>query len=100
MLKDQWSNMVWPASEEAISDPDTGVERETLKLIGRASVKVPDEFVRRSDYFLLGTIFYDSFLLQEIHPRLQRHVKHRLETIDSDKGLDWATAEVNYSVSD
>jgi hypothetical protein len=51
MLKDQWSNMVWPASEEAISDPDTGVERETLKLIGRASVKVPEEFVRGSDYF-------------------------------------------------
>jgi probable 2-oxoglutarate dehydrogenase E1 component DHKTD1 len=46
MLKEQWGSMVWPASEEAISDPDTGVERETLKVIGRASVKVPDEVVR------------------------------------------------------
>jgi probable 2-oxoglutarate dehydrogenase E1 component DHKTD1 len=45
MLQDQWSGMVWPASEEARSDPDTGVERETLKAIGRASVTVPDGFV-------------------------------------------------------
>lgn len=38
--------MVWPASEDAIWDPDTGVEAETLKTIAKASVKVPDGFVR------------------------------------------------------
>lgn len=39
-------------------------------------------------------------VLQEIHPRLQRHVKHRLQAIESGKGLDWATAEVrNLSLS-
>ena len=31
---------------------------------------------------------------QEIHPRLQRHVKHRLQAIEKGVGLDWATAEV------
>lgn len=45
MLRDQWSGMVWPASEEACSDPDTGVKRETLGAVGRASVTVPDGFV-------------------------------------------------------
>ena len=32
--------------------------------------------------------------MQEIHPRLQRHVKNRLQTIEKGTGLDWATAEV------
>ena len=45
MLDDRWSGMVWPAGKDATSDPDTGVDQETLKAIGRASVKVPDEFV-------------------------------------------------------
>jgi len=44
-FEDQWGGMVWPASVDAIWDPDTGVDRETLKTIARASVKVPDEFV-------------------------------------------------------
>ncbi|EIM89258.1 dehydrogenase E1 and transketolase domain-containing protein 1 [Stereum hirsutum FP-91666 SS1] len=73
MLKDQWSSMVWPASSEAQNDPDTGVEKGVLESVGRASVKVGENF--------------------EIHPRLQRHVKHRLQAIESGKGLDWATAE-------
>jgi 2-oxoglutarate dehydrogenase complex dehydrogenase (E1) component-like enzyme len=34
------------------------------------------------------------FNWQKIHPRLHRHVKHRLQSIESGKGLDWATAEV------
>ncbi|TFY77819.1 hypothetical protein EWM64_g6193, partial [Hericium alpestre] len=29
----------------------------------------------------------------EIHSRLQRHVKHRLQGVKAGKGLDWATAE-------
>jgi probable 2-oxoglutarate dehydrogenase E1 component DHKTD1 len=32
--------------------------------------------------------------MQEIHRRLQRHVKHRLESVQKGEGLDWATAEV------
>ncbi|KAH7929958.1 2-oxoglutarate dehydrogenase, E1 component [Leucogyrophana mollusca] len=73
MLDDQWAGMVWPASAEAVRNPDTGVDREALVKIGNASVTVPSDF--------------------EIHPRLQRHVKHRLQSVESGKGLDWATAE-------
>ncbi|KAF7984618.1 hypothetical protein HWV62_12831 [Athelia sp. TMB] len=73
MLADQWSGMVWPASTEANPSPKTGVDRQLLEKVGKASVTVPEGF--------------------EIHPRLQRHVKHRLQSIEQDKGLDWATAE-------
>lgn len=31
---------------------------------------------------------------KEIHPRLQRHVKNRLNALETGHGLDWATAEV------
>jgi hypothetical protein len=46
MLRDQWSEMVWPANEDAVRDPDTGVDNAILKAVGRASVAVPDEFVQ------------------------------------------------------
>ena len=46
MLQDQWSGMVWPASPEAVRDPQTGVAREVLEQVGRASVTVPNGFVR------------------------------------------------------
>jgi 2-oxoglutarate dehydrogenase complex dehydrogenase (E1) component-like enzyme len=36
---------------------------------------------------------------QEIHSRLQRHVKSRLQSIEKGAGLDWATAEVLLSDS-
>ncbi|KAF8196096.1 dehydrogenase E1 and transketolase domain-containing protein 1 [Pholiota molesta] len=73
MLEGQWKGMVWPASAEAVHDPVTGVDVDILKDIGRASVKVPEGF--------------------EIHPKLHRHVKNRLQSIESGKGLDFATAE-------
>lgn len=73
MLQGQWEGMVWPASEKAEHNPATGVTREVLEKSGRASVTVPAGF--------------------EIHPRLQRHVKHRLQAIEKGVGLDWATAE-------
>ncbi|KAI9449669.1 dehydrogenase E1 and transketolase domain-containing protein 1 [Lactarius psammicola] len=65
MLQGQW--------KEPSMIPATGVVREVLEKAGRASVTVPTGF--------------------EIHPRLQRHVKHRLQAIDKGVGLDWATAE-------
>ncbi|KAI8974792.1 dehydrogenase E1 and transketolase domain-containing protein 1 [Trametes punicea] len=73
VLQGQWKGMVWPASREAAWDPETGVARDTLQKVGRASVAVPEGF--------------------EIHPRLQRHVKHRLQAMETGQGLDWATAE-------
>ncbi|KAJ7288209.1 Transketolase, pyrimidine binding domain-containing protein [Mycena rebaudengoi] len=74
MLGGQWWGMVWPADASAAErSPETGVEQDLLKNIGRASVTVPEGF--------------------EIHPKLQRHVKNRLASIGSGTGLDWATAE-------
>ncbi|KAJ3786016.1 Transketolase, pyrimidine binding domain-containing protein [Lentinula aff. detonsa] len=73
MLEAQWAGMVWPESAGAIINPDTGVERDLLERVGRASVRVPEGF--------------------EIHPKLQRHVKNRLASLDSGKGVDWASAE-------
>ena len=52
----------------------TGVARAALVDFGKASVRVPSGF--------------------EIHPRLQRHVKRRIQTLDAGKDIDWATAEV------
>ncbi len=46
MLEKQWKGLVWPASPEAIPDPETGVERPVLAEVGRASTVVPEGFVR------------------------------------------------------
>ncbi|KIM37025.1 hypothetical protein M413DRAFT_448750 [Hebeloma cylindrosporum] len=73
MLQDQWSGMVWPASEAAERDPPTGVKIQVLEKVGKASVAVPDGFT--------------------IHPKLERHVKNRLKSIESGTGIDFATAE-------
>jgi hypothetical protein len=37
----------------------------------------------------------DVTITQDIHPRLQRHVKNRLQSIERGAGLDWATAEAS-----
>ncbi|KAJ6621901.1 dehydrogenase E1 and transketolase domain-containing protein 1 [Mycena sp. CBHHK59/15] len=73
MLEKRWKGMVWPASAAAESSPDTGVEQDLLKTVGKASVTVPEGF--------------------QVHPKLQRHVKNRLASIESGTSLDWATAE-------
>ncbi|CAA7261195.1 unnamed protein product [Cyclocybe aegerita] len=73
MLEKQWSGMVWPTSAEAEHDPATGVDKEILQKVGKASVAVPEGF--------------------EIHPKLHRHVKNRLASIENGKGIDFATAE-------
>ncbi|KXN83086.1 putative 2-oxoglutarate dehydrogenase E1 component DHKTD1, mitochondrial, partial [Leucoagaricus sp. SymC.cos] len=75
MLKQQWRGIVWPASTEAKDsvDVNTGVEKDVLKRVGDASVWVPEGF--------------------ELHPKLARHVKNRLGSLEKEKGLDWATAE-------
>ncbi|OCH85266.1 dehydrogenase E1 and transketolase domain-containing protein 1, partial [Obba rivulosa] len=73
VLSGPWAGLVWPGSADAVRDPETGVEHGVLLGVGRASVAVPEDF--------------------EIHPRLKRHVKHRLQALESGAGLDWATAE-------
>ena len=58
--------MVWPQSRDAVHNPETGVNTELLKEVGRASVALPDGF--------------------KIHSKLQRHIKARLTSIESGSG--------------
>lgn len=74
MLQAQWKGIVWPASPEATTATiDTGVDTASLVNIGKASVRVPEGFT--------------------IHPKLQRHIKNRLNSLQNGKGIDWASAE-------
>ncbi|XP_047531885.1 probable 2-oxoglutarate dehydrogenase E1 component DHKTD1 homolog, mitochondrial [Vanessa atalanta] len=71
-FQDQWSNM--SPAPKAVEVWDTGVNKELLKLVGRASVSTPADF--------------------NIHAHLAKmHVKNRLKKIEDEKELDWATAE-------
>ena len=47
MLQGQWKGLTWPGSKDAVRDPETGVDQETLQQVGRASVSVPEGFVSR-----------------------------------------------------
>lgn len=95
MLQEQWSGMVWPGSADAEQYPDTGVERDVLVKVGKASIKVPDGFV---GCFIIIFECENLNWEQEIHPKLQRHVKNRLQSIETGKGIDWATAEVCFGL--
>ena len=60
---DQWREMVWPASDEAQKNPDTGLSEETLRNVGKASVTIsPEGFVRFLARSLLSQYshIYDS----------------------------------------
>ena len=48
MLEGQWAGIVWPGSTEARWDPETGVEGDVLRRVGRGSVAIPDGFVSLS----------------------------------------------------
>ncbi|KAG1718674.1 thiamine diphosphate-binding protein [Suillus paluster] len=67
-----WKGMVWPASPDARQE-ETGVSSTVLRDVGMASVRIPEGF--------------------EIHPRLNRHVKNRLGSIENGDMIDWASAE-------
>lgn len=71
MLGGKWKDMVWPASQEAKPDPETGLSEERLKEVGRASVELPDSF--------------------NLHSRLKRHISSRLKGLNGK--VDFATAE-------
>jgi probable 2-oxoglutarate dehydrogenase E1 component DHKTD1 len=83
MLQGKWSELVWPNSESAKHEPDTGVERTTLIEVAKASVTLPEDFVSPTTMIqLMG---------QNIHSRLKRHVSARLKGLESK--VDFATAE-------
>lgn len=52
MLEKQWSGLVWPASSGAARNPETGVSKDVLQHIGKASITVPENFVSAFNYFL------------------------------------------------
>lgn len=56
MLEKQWKGMVWPASSSADRNPETGVLEEQLKEVGRASIKIPDGFVRQAMVLVVQTL--------------------------------------------
>ncbi|KAJ3093151.1 putative 2-oxoglutarate dehydrogenase E1 component DHKTD1, mitochondrial [Quaeritorhiza haematococci] len=71
-LKGKWSKMILPTT--AVTKPETGVEIDTLKDVGRKSVQAPAGVT--------------------VHPRLAKyHIEQRLSKIESGTKLDWATAE-------
>lgn len=41
----KWSGMVWPASEGARHDPETGADRIVLERVARTIIAVPEGFV-------------------------------------------------------
>ncbi|CUA77588.1 dehydrogenase E1 and transketolase domain containing 1 [Rhizoctonia solani] len=73
MLGGKWSGMIWPGDSNAIHNPKTGVDSKTLVEVGKTSVAAPVGFAT--------------------HPRLQRHIKHRITSLESGQGIDWGTAE-------
>ncbi|CAB3236003.1 unnamed protein product [Arctia plantaginis] len=70
--QEQWSGIT--SAPNAVETFNTGVDANMLKLIGQASVTIPDDF--------------------NIHPHLAKtHVKNRLDKILKERDIDWATAE-------
>ncbi|KAJ8724298.1 hypothetical protein PYW08_015772 [Mythimna loreyi] len=70
--QEQWAGM--QAAPNAVETWDTGVDTGLLKVVGNASVSIPDGF--------------------NVHPHLAKtHVRNRLAKLTEGKDIDWATAE-------
>lgn len=52
MLEGKWSKLVWPNSEDAKHEPETGVERDLLVKVAKASVTLPEGFVSQPHFIL------------------------------------------------
>ena len=76
--KADWLDGKWSGLTQAKIDDDprkgtTGVDMETLELVGRKLTEIPEDF--------------------EAHRTIQRFLANRKAMIDSGQGIDWATAE-------
>lgn len=72
-LAKKWSSMSVP-SASVLSTWQTGLHKEFLKHIGAKSVEYPKDFA--------------------IHPTIERgHIKKRIEKLQTEKNIDWSTAE-------
>ena len=45
ILQEQWTGITWPTSDKADHNPSTGVDKDILVRVGRASVAAPGGFV-------------------------------------------------------
>jgi len=70
-LAGKWSGMERPSGEH--ESVETGIDEKTLKEIGHALCKVPEDF--------------------DANRKIVRQLDAKREMIDSGKGIDWATAE-------
>jgi hypothetical protein len=48
LLDGKWKGYAWPASDQAEHNPDTGVAKDVLIEVGKASVTLPEGFVSGS----------------------------------------------------
>ncbi|WVQ94500.1 oxoglutarate dehydrogenase (succinyl-transferring), E1 component [Kwoniella sp. CBS 9459] len=71
MLEGKWNGFAWPADSGAQHAPETGVDKDQLIEVAKASVDVPDSF--------------------NVHSRLKRHISARLKSLEGK--VDFATAE-------
>lgn len=50
VLEGQWKGITWPGSAAAEHTPKTGVSEDILRQVGKASVEIPNGFVRQSNF--------------------------------------------------
>jgi len=72
-LEGAWKGLDQLAGEEEYQEHDTGVSEKTLKEVGHAICKVPDDF--------------------KINSKIARQLKAKRKAIDTGEHVDWATAE-------
>jgi probable 2-oxoglutarate dehydrogenase E1 component DHKTD1 len=92
VAKGKWTEMVWPTNSSAVPNPDTGVVKETLLQVGKASVEVPTGFVSQFIMNMSSSVL--SLIWQTMHERLKRHIGARTKSLESGIGINWGTAEV------
>ncbi|TCS63600.1 2-oxoglutarate dehydrogenase E1 component [Varunaivibrio sulfuroxidans] len=72
-LEGEWKGLAQLSGEEELRDDDTSVSMELLEEVGRAISTPPDNFALNS--------------------KIARQLKNKRKMIDTQEGVDWATAE-------
>ncbi|MFK7899615.1 MAG: 2-oxoglutarate dehydrogenase E1 component [Cyclobacteriaceae bacterium] len=74
VMESEWSSMTWATEKDFEKSPATGVSEATIKKVGDALVKLPEEFKPLK--------------------QIERLIKNRNEQFFDKKELDWASAEL------
>ncbi len=72
-LEGQWQGLVQLSEEEEYREETTGLPLKTLKDVGLALTKVPEDF--------------------NLNPKIARQLEAKKTAIETGEGIDWATAE-------